>query len=148
LDLGDAAQQYCSRRLHYPTPRTVQGIHLHGIASAMIDISDGLVADLGHMLEAGGVGATIQLSALPLSSAYQEHTRQVGWDPALSNGDDYELCFTVSEKDIDWLMQVASGWDCGVTEVGVIEKENGLRIVEPAGSAYAIHQSGYSHFKK
>ena len=83
-----------------PAPRVEEGLALRGIASSAVDISDGLVADLGHILEMSRVGARLELAQLPLSQAYRTHLAGVGWDVALANGDDYELCFTVPPANL------------------------------------------------
>ena len=144
---GTVTEDYFLRRLRYPIPRNIQGSSLINIASAMIDISDGLIADLGHVLERSGVGATIELSKVPLSPDYRNSLHENGWDPALSNGDDYELCITVAPEHIEPLMQLASEWDCGISEIGTIESQPGLRIIDVNGEPYEPLQPGYDHFK-
>lgn len=135
-----------SHRLDRPTPRVREGVMLRDLAHGAIDVSDGLIADLGHILEMSGVGARVQLDKIPLSAVYRAHLDQIGWDAALANGDDYELCFTVPEKNVAALekLQPASGFH----PIGVIEMEPGLRIIDAAGKPYQPRQSGHDHFGK
>jgi len=134
-------------RLNRPMPRHELGTRLRGIASACIDVSDGLAADLGHVLEASGAGATLDLWSLPISPALARagDTAQVReW--ILHGGDDYELCFCVTPDDLD---TVRTGADEGVpvTVIGTVEAEPGLRGREQAGALPGVLQPrGYDHF--
>jgi len=136
------------RRLDYPSPRVDEGIALRHIASAAIDISDGLLADLGHILEASGVGARLVLDAIPTSPELQ----QCVLDPesrlrlALSAGDDYELCFTVPESKLERFEQIASQWECGSSRIGVICAEDGF--VFEHGSLPMNINAGFDHFSR
>ncbi|MGH8401471.1 MAG: thiamine-phosphate kinase, partial [Gammaproteobacteria bacterium] len=100
LQTGQAdVDDVCVRRFCFPEPRVAAGIALRGIASAMIDVSDGLLADLSHLLETGGIGATVELARLPLSKRIVEmHAIEAARRLALTGGDDYELCFTVAQE--------------------------------------------------
>lgn len=133
-------------RLDRPTPRVAAGLALRGLASTAIDISDGLAADLGHILEASGVGAELELARLPLSEALRNCGIQEPWRLAASAGDDYELCFTLPRgKEGEALAQlVALG--CPVTRVGTVTAEPGLRCVNAAGQAVTLVATGYDHF--
>jgi thiamine-monophosphate kinase len=131
-------------RLDCPTPRVREGMMLRGVAHAAIDISDGLLADLGHILEMSQVGARINLDKIPVSPVCRTHVRETGWDMVLANGDDYELCFTVPEKNVAALEKLQP--TCGFHHIGVIEAELGLRIVDEAGNPYQPRQSGHDHF--
>ena len=97
--VGDAAYALqhlghpLQKRLDYPTPRCQLGQKLKGLASSMIDVSDGLAQDLGHILKASHVGGHIQLDQLPISEAVHNLEQKMRWDLALAGGDDYELCF-------------------------------------------------------
>jgi thiamine-monophosphate kinase len=122
-----------------PKPRIAEGLALRGIASACIDISDGLAADLGHILERSRVGACLQWDSLPLSAEVLDYVEQSGdWRMPLTAGDDYELCFTVAS---DFVGQLPAGSRC----VGVIEAESGLRI-ERAGRLEFLEVKGFEHF--
>lgn len=141
-------------RFHRPTPRLALGRALRGLATAAIDISDGLGQDLGHILEASGVGAWIDMRSLPISRALE---RAVGEESArslaLGAGDDYELLFTLPPgREIDRSMPGLSGPDAGivdvsVSEIGRIEARSGLRIIGGKEEILAP-PSGYRHFKE
>ncbi len=126
-------------RFDRPSPRIAEGMALRGIASACIDISDGLASDLGHILEKNAVGATLYWEHLPLSGEVQQYIAASGdWLMPLTAGDDYELCFTVPVAQAD---QLPAGCHC----VGVIESESGLRI-DREGRVQPMEAKGYEHF--
>lgn len=141
-DAGFALQQKMEPflvRLNRPEPRIETGLALRDIATSAIDISDGLVADLGHILKASGVGASLDVPVLPISS---ELLAAVGlekaWQLALTAGDDYELCFTAPpDKPID----------CG-TLIGHIEVATGLRLYLSDKKPFKLfeEEEGYRHF--
>jgi len=134
-------------QLEYPAPRVQAGMALRGIASACIDISDGLLGDLGHILDSSGVGARIHLSRLPVSPGYRSVLKQVGWQPALAGGDDYELCFTVPQTNEASLRHHATDLGVRIKRIGEIEAEPGLRIMDEAGGLYVPDFHGYDHFR-
>jgi len=139
--------QVVTRRLLHPMPRFIVGIGLRGVASSAIDISDGLASDLGHIAEASGVGARIEVASLPLSEPLGRLLmRQRAWELALSGGDDYELCFTAPARHEELVASLAHSSDCAITQIGVIESELGLRWIMPDGSLLAIARPGYRHF--
>lgn len=140
-------QAYVRGRLERPEPRIAEGAALRGIASAAIDISDGLAQDLGHILERSAVGARLEVDRLPLSPALVASLdRDTAMMTALAGGDDYELCFTVPPERASQLDSVAATWDCRRTRVGVIEPEPGLRLIRADGSAFPLERLGYDHF--
>ncbi len=142
--LPDAVFEAIADKLHRPTPRIPEGMALRDIAHSAIDISDGLLADLGHILEASHVGARLFLANIPVSPAYRDHIKEAGWDMALTNGDDYELCFTVPEKNIVALEKLQ--FPCGFHCIGQIEQAHGLRITDESGKPYRPRQTGHDHF--
>ncbi len=143
-------EQYLAMRLNRPVPRLAEGCALRGLASAMIDVSDGLAADLGHILEASGVGATLALDALPLSPVFQRVCAAMGQVQgarlALSAGDDYELCFTVPAARQEQVERQFAAFDCGCRVIGVIEERAGLRVRQTDGSPLLFEHGGYDHF--
>ena len=130
------------QRYHHPQPRLALGIALRLVASAAIDVSDGLHADLLHILRASGVGATIDLAALPLSSALRRLKGDAAAGFAVQSGDDYELCVTVSEQH--W---AAASCELRqqLTVIGQVEQAPGLRLNADAGMVYS-RRPGFDHF--
>lgn len=148
LRFSSAEGAQLQQRLDYPEPRLAMGAALRTVATSCVDVSDGLVADLGHILEASGVGARIALERIPFSKIYRQHQQRLGgWNLALSNGDDYELCFTVPPARQAELASLLSGCGCAVSYVGDIEAEPGLRVVDARGELYAPVTGGYEHFR-
>lgn len=140
-------RDYLQTRLDRPEPRIAQGVSLRGIASAAIDISDGLAQDLGHILERSGGGALLEIDRLPLSPALTTHPdRDAATILALASGDDYELCFTVPPERLTQLVTATATWDCRCTRIGVITAEPGLRLVRQDRSIFQLERSGYDHF--
>jgi len=139
---------YLRECLERPQPRLELGRRLRGLASAAIDISDGLAADLGHILDASRVGAVIELERLPLSNSVATQVERSGdWTLPLSGGDDYELCFTMPPERLGELERLAQELElCPITRIGVITDDSGLHIKRPDGSDYRPDHTGYDHF--
>lgn len=147
--VGDAAfglqhpDHPLKQRLDYPTPRCQLGQQLKGLASAMIDVSDGLAQDLGHILKASQVGARLQLEQLPIAPTLQQLTQAQQWQYALAGGDDYELCFTISPQNYQQLLQ--QQLDVKITVIGTITNSTGLTF-EKDGKDHLLQFQGYQHF--
>ena len=135
------------QQLHRPVARVRAGLGLRGLASACIDISDGLSGDLGHILGASKVGARIELKHLPLSPAYDAAFDQVGWEAALSGGDDYELCFTIPPDRETVFRNAAKDFSVSCSYIGDIEAEPGLRVLDESGQLYHPQRASYDHFR-
>jgi thiamine-monophosphate kinase len=134
-------------RLNRPTPRVAAGLALRGIATACIDVSDGLVADLGHVCKQSGVAAEIDPALLPFSSAMLTHVHDGDTvDFALSGGDDYELCFTVPSEKANEVAADLARVGCGATRIGRIVEGSGVRIIGAGGETHAPARSGWNHF--
>lgn len=133
-------------RMDRPTPRVAEGIALRRQASSAIDISDGLTADLGHILQASGVGARLNLGALPLSAAYRKYLPQIGWDYALAGGDDYELCVTVPPGRVNSVDKLADASGFSMAAVGEITAGRTLEIYDALGRLYEPQRKGFEHF--
>jgi thiamine-monophosphate kinase len=157
LILGDlSAQDPFAERLkaahHRPTPFLQAGrlIARSRLASAMIDLSDGLLSDLRHVCEASGVGAEVQQAGVPLSESLETLAAMNDLDPldlALSGGEDYRLLVTVPGENRAAFEKVfAAGSPCRVYPVGVITAEKGLRLRKPDGSLQEVEPKGYHHF--
>ena len=140
-----ASAQCLVARLRRPEPRLALGVALRGIASAAIDVSDGLCQDLGHVLAASGVGARIDTDRIPLSPALLDVAGDAAARAlALSAGDDYELVFTVPPNRLCSLGGLESIE--AITEIGTIEADPGLRLAAHGGAALPA-PSGYRHFR-
>jgi thiamine-monophosphate kinase len=149
---GAAAALECSnqtnleRVLQYPTPRLMLGQSLLGVATSAIDISDGFLADLQHILDqSGNLGANIDASNLPLfDAAVQSLGREKALDLALRGGDDYELCFTVPPEKLPLMKQLKSDVDSSPICVGKVVSKGGCRV-HGIGDRYARSGQGYQH---
>ena len=147
--LGDAAGALAGAaalagRLDLPEPRVAAGIALRGIATSAIDVSDGLAADLEHVLRASGAGASIEAARLPLSAALlAAFGRERATDLALAGGDDYELAFTVPPERERLLAEAPL--EVPVTRIGTIERGSGLRCLGAGGGTRPVPR-GYEHF--
>ena len=136
-----------------PIPRVREGgeIARLGLATAMIDISDGLIADLGHILEESGVGAQVYLPQLPLSVSYREHVTQYYKNPyllALAGGEDYELLFTASEGRQETIKRFTEVLGTPLTLIGEITAASaGVTLVGADGKRVPVEQRGHDHFK-
>ncbi|MCD6706794.1 MAG: thiamine-phosphate kinase [Thiobacillus sp.] len=133
--------------LYLPTPRVELGIALRGVASSAIDISDGLLADLGHILERSQVGARLKFAALPTLPAAQAYLHQkVARDCVLAGGDDYELCFTAPAERRDAVAAAAQSAGVAVTRIGRTAAEPGLSVIDADGQRMQFDKTGYDHF--
>lgn len=146
LDAG--ARHHVLERLQRPRPRVALGGDLRGMASAAIDVSDGLLADLGHVLEASGVGAAIELEQLPLSTVLRDEldVGNVDWNLPLSGGDDYELLFTASPGHDEALQALAIEHQCPISCIGRVTGDATLRIFDSRGEPWVPAIRGYDHF--
>ncbi len=145
-------------RMEQPTPRVALGLALRGIATAAIDVSDGLLGDLGHILKQSGVGATVNteialtliktrvacMNATDLSGTELLPSQWLTW--ALAGGDDYELLFTASASARSRVAAAAQASQTTVTRIGQIEQERGLRLVDGQGQAVPNTYTSFDHF--
>jgi thiamine-monophosphate kinase len=144
LDATADARACLIERYHLPRPRLALGQQLRGIASAAIDISDGLVADLGHVLEVSQVGAELHADTLPLSSAARDLPG--ARDAALSGGDDYELLFTAPPERRGEIEALSRRLELALTRIGAIRTEPDLHVLDEAGREIPISKAGWQHF--
>ncbi len=149
IRLSAGARRRAWTRLRRPTPRVEAGIALRGVASAAIDVSDGLVADLGHLCRASGTGARVGLALLPRSDELRESAGEAeSWRLAATGGDDYELCFTVPPGRMELLEERAARLSCRVTEIGRIDSGAGVVCARPDGTLWRPRaRDGYRHFE-
>jgi thiamine-monophosphate kinase len=148
LALPADAQVAAGTRMHTPTPRVALGVILaeRGLAHAAIDISDGLVGDLGHILEKSHVGATLNADALPAGPVLATQPLALRRAFTAAGGDDYEICFTAPATNRDAIL--AAGAECGtaVTRIGRIEANAGLRWTDDDGASLTLELSSFDHF--
>lgn len=148
--LSDAALEALTQAYRLPTPRLQLGRALaqDGLAAACLDISDGLVADLGHICEASGLGARIHAESIPLSPAVQEAVAMdlESFPLALTGGDDYELCFTVAADQVGRVKTLSETLGLPLTEIGEMVRGEGVAVLDRDGAELALDHPGWTHF--
>ena len=136
------------RGFYYPEPRVVEGLGLRGIATAMIDVSDGLHVDLKHLLSASGLGAMLDVGKIrPAPTTVEQFGVGRALEFALTGGDDYELCFTVPAAREQALRDVAGDWDCDIHHLGRTRAESNIEW-RWHGADYTVPQATFSHFSE
>ncbi|HEY4987384.1 MAG TPA: AIR synthase-related protein, partial [Bradyrhizobium sp.] len=132
-------------RYRVPEPRVTLGAKLRGIASAALDVSDGLVADLGHIADTSGVHIVLNARALPLSKAYRAF---IGDDPvrAATSGDDYEIAFTAPRGRRAKVIAAAKAARVPVAEIGWVMKGQGVALLDAGGRPIVLRKKGWQHF--
>ena len=147
LTLDEAGFSATLAALHRPMPRVELGLALRGIARSAIDISDGLLGDLGHIIERSQVAAEIQFSSLPLSTYLQPYLAQaIGQQCALAGGDDYELCFTAASAQHGKIEEISGQLNLPLTCIGRIVTGSGCIVRAADGKEMTIKKAGYDHF--
>ena len=146
VDLTGAAFDGVRRAMELPQPRVALGLALRGVATSAIDLSDGLVGDLGHVLARSGVGATVEVDTIPRSAVVAAHPRALQHTCVLAGGDDYELLFTAPPALDEPVRAAGVRAGVAVTPIGQVEAEAGLRIVDAAGAPVAFAERGFDHF--
>lgn len=138
---------FLSARYHLPEPRLALGAALHGIATAALDISDGLLADIAHLAQASKVGARITRDAIPRSPELQQHMQMDShlWNCILGGGDDYELCFTAPTNTRGVIAQLANELNLPLTRIGEIIHGTGITLVDASGTILPFTHSGFEH---
>jgi thiamine-monophosphate kinase len=153
LSLPEPLLAWARQRLERPEPRVALGLALRGVASAAIDVSDGLIGDLGHVLKASDAGATLQTQALEAVLGLKQHglwgQAPAGLkvlDAVLAGGDDYELAFTAAPEARAAVAQASARSATAVHRIGRIEREPGLRLVDPLGHSVDHRLRAFDHF--
>ena len=141
--LSEKQQQTALLALNYPSPKIKEGLLLREYAHAVLDLSDGLLSDLGHILKAGAVGADVFLEQLPLAESLQCLETEQAWERALTGGDDYQLCFTVEPEKWQQLQAIAPQF----VAIGVITDSHELRLLNSSGKLFHPRNGGYNHFE-
>jgi thiamine-monophosphate kinase len=147
-DLTPADRAALATRFQLPEPRTELGPRLAGIAHAMLDVSDGLLADLGHICEASQTGATVALQSLPLSEAARRAVEGEADLPVrlATAGDDYELLFAAPAEADAAIGRLATELGLAISAIGAIEKGADVRLVDAGGNPIPVASAGYRHF--
>lgn len=145
--LDPAHREALIQRYRVPEPRLNLGADLAGTARACIDISDGLIADVGHICELSGIGCSIEVEAVPLSEAgrYALNLESDILSTILTGGDDYELAFSVDPKNEKHLSTFATETEVPVKRIGRFEKSVGVRVMDGTGSSLNLKEAGYVH---
>jgi thiamine-monophosphate kinase len=139
--------KYLLKRFQKPEARVALGISLVGYANACIDISDGLLADLKHLSDASEKAIIVDIDKLPISDALLEVVgRERAVEYATTGGDDYELAFTVSPSNVDYVMRVAAQHEQRISVIGEVQKGSGVRFKKGQERGELLEASGYRHF--
>ena len=133
--------------MEQPQPRVALGMALRGVATSAIDISDGLLGDLAHVLQRSAVGATIEADTLPRSAVVASQPLAVQRDCTLAGGDDYELLFTAPPALAERVKSAAAQAKVAVTRIGRIDVAPGLRLHDADGRALSQSFAGFDHFR-
>ena len=149
--LSPQALQYAQHRLECPTPRVALGLALRGLASSAMDLSDGLLGDLGHLLKSSGLGAQIETHWIDgESQAISPWLQALSLDDrrslVLSGGDDYELLFTAPVSARDAVLALSREMSTPLTRIGVMVPGHSLRVLDAQGHEVKIQQHSYEHF--
>jgi thiamine-monophosphate kinase len=148
--LGDQDLAIARARLEMPEPRVILGERLRGVASAAIDISDGLTGDLQHVLDRSGVGAVIDVARIPRSSALATLLDGGARDHALAcllaGGDDYELCFTAAATSREAIAAIARDVDVPLTRIGTVNAGARLTVRDEQGASLVTLPHSFDHF--
>lgn len=146
IKLNMEVQMEASTRLHTPTPRVALGLALRDIAHAAIDISDGLIGDLGHILQSSNLGAAINVDSLPIGPMLAKQSIDIQRSFSLTGGDDYELCFTAEAGHRDAILVAAHLSGTTAKRIGTIEATSGLRLVDNTNKPINLQLNSYDHF--
>ena len=147
VSLAGEAFDAVRERMERPSPRVALGQALRGLATSAIDLSDGLVGDLGHVLARSGVGATVDADAIPRSAVLAAMPRALQHECLLAGGDDYELLFSAPPSAASEVSAAARGAGVAVTRIGRIEAASGLRIVDGRGAPLVQRFMAFDHFR-
>ena len=147
VSLDAAAFEHARLAMDCPAPRVALGIALRGLVHSAIDVSDGLLGDLSHILERSGVGATVDVDAVPRSAVLATQPLALQRLCALSGGDDYELAFTAPRECAGEVRGAAARAGVTVTRIGCIERTHGLRLIDRRGEAVQDRYASFDHFR-
>ena len=148
LKSGSEPDDHCRRALEFPQPRLALGALIGDLATACIDLSDGLLADLGHILDRSGTGAELKLGQLPPPACLEKLPDDERLDLQLAGGDDYELCFTVPPAVLPRITEISNELALPLSDIGKITDSGKIVIRQADGSRYEMSRSGYQHFSQ
>jgi thiamine-monophosphate kinase len=146
--LPGAAFEQVRLAMEQPQPRVALGVALRGVATSAIDVSDGLLGDLGHILRRSGVGASVEVDAVPRSAALGEQPVTLQRTCTLAGGDDYELLFTAPAQRAAQVREASERAGVAVTRIGRIEAQAGLRLTDAQGEALVNSFGSFDHFRE
>ncbi len=147
LALDDGYIEYCLHALHAPNPRVELGMALRNIATSAIDISDGLLSDLGHILKSSSLGAQLHLSQLPTSAFISQHLHEKHIQQyVIAGGDDYELCFTAPPSAQEKINNLSQQLNLKLTNIGSISSTPELLVYDASQKSMSFNKTGYDHF--
>jgi thiamine-monophosphate kinase len=145
--IGNEYKLFFLNSLNRPDVSVEAGLRIREIANSAIDVSDGLIADLGHILDASHVGAEIEVKNIQLSEAMQQCVDETtAWNYALTSGDDYKLCFTASADQHELILSTLKEINIPVSCIGKIKEEDGLQLKLPDGTCFEPSGKPYQHF--
>ena len=136
----------CQPAMDWPQPRLTLGQALGGVAHAAIDISDGLLQDLGHILEQSRCGARLSLEALPVDASLQGLDPALCHEAVLGGGDVYELCFTAPPLHREQIEALGCRLEVPLTRIGAIVRQRGVRVLDEQGNDVPVTLRGFDHF--
>jgi len=145
LTLPNEISAICAKALHTPQPRVELGLALRYIANSTIDISDGLLADLGHILEQSKVGARLELNSIPHGQFADLRDKSI-LKMVLAGGDDYEICFTAPAAKHSEIMELAESLSLPLSHIGQITSDLSIVIHGLNGENLEFKETGFDHF--
>ncbi len=149
LDVPQAIdREFLIERYRVPEPPVAFGRELRGVASAALDVSDGLVADIEHLCAASNIGVEISRDAIPLSDAARACVARDGnaWLSVLSGGDDYQILFSAHPNQHEQVITLARGAGIGAAKIGQVTQDTEIKVVDWAGKPIEIPSTGFTHF--
>ncbi len=148
VSLPSETFNFCAKRLYDPSPRVALGLALQGIAHSAIDVSDGLIGDLGHILQRSNVAAEIRIDKIPCNPELKTYLAQsLGQHALLAGGDDYELCFTVASQRTESIQTIAKRLQLPLTPIGAIVVGSGLVVLDEHDEPLNVNLKSFDHFR-
>jgi thiamine-monophosphate kinase len=143
LRLAPSLKVKCIKALETPIPKVLIGSHLSRYANSCIDISDGLIQDLKHILKSSKAGANLLLNEIPCDPFIHASKK---YQFALNGGDDYELLFTAPRKHRLAIEKIAKKTNTAINIIGVITRNKSLKVMDQKGKSISFSQKGFDHF--